>query len=129
MLGRLLAVDCIVPLRPPLISRLLAGQSGQWHDLTALLPLRVMGEAESGRSRRRRWRAEEPRAITVVRRKLEMLNAVTLLADLAVPPSNRLEALKGDRRGQHSIRINDQWRLCFVWRDGDAYDVEVVDYH
>jgi proteic killer suppression protein len=65
----------------------------------------------------------------VVRRKLEMLNAVTSLADLAVPPSNRLEALKGDRRGQHSIRINDQWRLCFVWRDGDAYDVEVVDYH
>jgi proteic killer suppression protein len=73
----------------------------------------------------RRWRSIE----RVVRRKLEMLNAVTSLADLAVPPSNRLEALKGDRRGQHSIRINDQWRLCFVWRDGDAYDVEVVDYH
>jgi toxin HigB-1 len=73
----------------------------------------------------RRWRSIE----RVVRRKLEMLNAVTWLADLAVPPSNRLEALKGDRRGQHSIRINDQWRLCFVWRDGDAYDVEVVDYH
>ena len=73
----------------------------------------------------RRWRSIE----RVVRRKLEMLNAVTSLADLAVPPSNRLEALKGDRRGQHSIRINDQWRLCFVWRAGDAYDVEVVDYH
>ena len=73
----------------------------------------------------RRWRSIE----RVVRRKLEMLNAVTSLADLAVPPSNRLEALKGDRRGQHSIRINDQWRLCFVWRDVDAYDVEVVDYH
>ena len=73
----------------------------------------------------RRWRSIE----RVVRRKLEMLNAVTSLADLAVPPRNRLEALKGDRRGQHSIRINDQWRLCFVWRDGDAYDVEVVDYH
>ena len=58
-----------------------------------------------------------------------MLNAVASLADLAVPPSNRLDALKGDRRGQHSIRINDQWRLCFVWRDGDTYDVEVVDYH
>ena len=77
------------------------------------------------RSPSRRWRSIE----RVVRRKLEMLNAVTSLADLAVPPSNRLEALKGDRRGQHSIRINDQWRLCFVWRDGDAYDVEVVDYH
>jgi proteic killer suppression protein len=73
----------------------------------------------------RRWRSIE----RVVRRKLEMLNAVTSLADLAVPPSNRLEALKGDRRGQHSIRINDQWRLCFVWRDGDTYDVEVVEYH
>jgi toxin HigB-1 len=73
----------------------------------------------------RRWRSIE----RVVRRKLEMLNAVTSLADLAVPPSNHLEALKGDRRGQHSMRINDQWRLCFVWRDGDAYDVEVVDYH
>jgi proteic killer suppression protein len=51
------------------------------------------------------------------------------LKDLAAPPANRLEALKGDRRGQHSIRVNDQWRLCFVWRDGDAYDVEIVDYH
>ena len=51
------------------------------------------------------------------------------LEDLRVPPANRLEALKGDRRGLHSIRINDQWRLCFRWRDGDAYDVKIVDYH
>ena len=49
--------------------------------------------------------------------------------DLRVPPGNRLEVLKGDRQGQHSIRINDQWRICFVWRRGDAFDVEIVDYH
>jgi proteic killer suppression protein len=63
------------------------------------------------------------------RKKLEWLHAAARLLDLAMPPGNRLEALKGDRQGQHSIRINDQWRLCFVWRDGHAYDVEIVDYH
>jgi proteic killer suppression protein len=51
------------------------------------------------------------------------------LQDLRVPPGNRLEELKGDRKGQHSIRINDQWRICFGWRDGDAFDVEIADYH
>jgi len=65
----------------------------------------------------------------VARRKLEMLAAAKRLDDLRMPPANRLEALKGDRRGQHSIRINDQWRLCFRWEDGDALDVEIVDYH
>ena len=64
-----------------------------------------------------------------MRRKLEMLETAKKLADLKIPPGNRLEALKGDRRGQHSIRINDQWRLCFRWQNGDAYDVEIVDYH
>jgi proteic killer suppression protein len=73
----------------------------------------------------RRWRNIE----RVLRRKLELLNAATSLMDLTVPPNNRLEALKGNRRGQHSIRVNDQWRVCFVWRDGDAHEVEVVDYH
>ena len=62
-------------------------------------------------------------------RKLLMLDAAGMLDDLRVPPANRLEKLTADRRGQHSIRINDQWRLCFRWRDGDAYDVEIVDYH
>lgn len=62
-------------------------------------------------------------------RKLFLLDTVTRLEDLRVPPGNRLEALGGDRRGQHSIRVNEQWRICFVWRDGDAYDVEFVDYH
>lgn len=61
--------------------------------------------------------------------KLAMLDAAASLADLRVPPGNRLEALKGDRSGQHSIRINDHWRICFIWRDGHAHAVEVTDYH
>lgn len=58
-----------------------------------------------------------------------MIDAAHRLEDLRVPPGNRLESLSGDRRGQHSIRINDQWRVCFVWREGGADDVEIVDYH
>ncbi len=58
-----------------------------------------------------------------------MLNNASSLDDLRIPPANRLEALKGDRKGQHSIRINDQWRICFRWHNGDAHDVEIVDYH
>ena len=65
----------------------------------------------------------------VARRKLLQLNAAQRLDDLRVPPGNRLEALRGGRRGQHSIRVNDQWRICFSWRDDGAYDVEIVDYH
>ncbi|MGB5261678.1 MAG: type II toxin-antitoxin system RelE/ParE family toxin [Gammaproteobacteria bacterium] len=65
----------------------------------------------------------------VARRKLRMLNNAHQLNDLRVPPANRLEALKGTRKGQHSIRINDQWRICFVWRNGNAEAVEIVDYH
>ena len=63
------------------------------------------------------------------RRKLLYLHRARTLGDLNAPPGNRLEALKGERRGQYSIRINDQWRICFTWRDGDAHDVEIVDYH
>ena len=63
------------------------------------------------------------------RAKLLAIDAATLLDDLRVPPGNHLEALHGDRQGQHSIRINDQWRICFVWRDNEAWDVEIVDYH
>ena len=63
------------------------------------------------------------------RRKLLYLNAATELEQLRMPPGNRLEALKGDRKGQYSIRINDQWRICFRWRDGNAHEVEIVDYH
>ena len=65
----------------------------------------------------------------MARKKLVILDAATELNDLRIPPGNRLEALKGDRKGQHSIRINDQWRLCFKWSDGDAYEVEIADYH
>ena len=71
-----------------------------------------------------------PTSIQVVaRRKLRMLNNAVTLDDLRIPPANRLEVLKGNRKGQHSIRINGQWRICFTWKAGDAYDVEIVDYH
>lgn len=65
----------------------------------------------------------------VARRKLTALDFARRLDDLRSPPGNRLEALSGGRSGQHSIRVNNQWRVCFVWRDGDVYDVEIVDYH
>ena len=65
----------------------------------------------------------------VARRKLLYLHRARSLNDLRAPPGNRLEALKSDRKGQHSIRINEQWRICFRWADGDAWDVEIVDYH
>lgn len=77
---------------------------------------------ETGRSRR--FRAIE----RVARRKLDMIGAAAVLTDLRVPPGNRLERLRGDRTGQHSVRVNDQWQICFVWNDG-ADDVEIVDYH
>lgn len=77
------------------------------------------------RQRVKRFRAFE----RVAQRKLRQLDIATGLRDLAAIPGNHLEALKGERRGQHSIRINDQWRICFVWRDGDVFDVEIVDYH
>jgi proteic killer suppression protein len=71
-----------------------------------------------------------PRGIQqVALRKLRMLNRAVTLQDLRVPPANRLEKLLGDRAGQYSIRINDQWRICFEWREGDAYNVEITDYH
>jgi len=65
----------------------------------------------------------------VARRKLLQLHAASELVTLRIPPGNQLELLRGDRRGQHSIRINAQWRICFVWREGGAYQVEIVDYH
>jgi toxin HigB-1 len=73
----------------------------------------------------RRWSPELQRAAL---RKLLILDAADELIDLRVPPGNRLEKLSGDRAGQYCIRINDQWRVCFEWRDGDAYEVEIVDY-
>ena len=67
--------------------------------------------------------------VKIANRKLMQIHSARTLDDLRAPPGNRLEALTGDRKGQHSIRINDQWRICFRWRDGDAHDVEIVDYH
>jgi len=66
---------------------------------------------------------------SIALRKLRMLNQARVLSDLRIPPANRLEALRGNRSGQHSIRINDQWRICFVWSEKGASDVEIVDYH
>lgn len=73
----------------------------------------------------RRFRAFE----RVAFRKIKYLMAAAALEDLRIPPGDRLEAISGDRAGQYSIRINDQWRICFVWRDGEAENVEIVDYH
>ena len=73
----------------------------------------------------RRYRSFQKAA----RRKLEMIEAAEVLGDLRTPPGNRLEALKGKRKGQHSIRFNDQWRICFRWKDDGAHDVEITDYH
>ncbi|MGD9542601.1 MAG: type II toxin-antitoxin system RelE/ParE family toxin [Methylocystis sp.] len=77
----------------------------------------------------RRSRRLPPDIQAVALRKLRLLNQARVLNDLRVPPGNRLEALKGDRFGQHSIRINDQWRICFVWIEGGPSDVAIVDYH
>ena len=86
------------------------------------------------RETEKNWRGIRSRALPddiqrVARRKLRMINNARDINDLRVPPGNRLEALKGDRTGQHSVRINQQWRICFRWDDGDAYDIEIVDYH
>jgi proteic killer suppression protein len=70
-----------------------------------------------------------PNLWSTARRKLDQLNAVTFLEELTIPPGNRLEALKGDRKGQHSIRINQQYRICFTWTQQGASEVEIVDYH
>jgi proteic killer suppression protein len=87
-----------------------------------------------GKETQKIWQGQHSRRLPVniqqvARRKLRMLNNARALNDLRVPPANRLEALHGSRVGQHSIRINDQWRICFVWEQGVALDVEIVDYH
>jgi toxin HigB-1 len=78
-----------------------------------------------------RWTSRKlpPDVQRIARMKLEILDAAEALQDLHIPPSNHLEKLAGKRSGQHSIRINNQWRICFVWRQENAYDVEIVDYH
>ena len=79
--------------------------------------------------RRERPKRFPKRLHRVALRKLRMLHRATSLKDLRVPPGNRLESLKGNRKGQYSIRVNDQYRICFAWKSGDAADVEIVDYH
>ena len=76
-----------------------------------------------------RSRKLPPDIQSVALRKLRLLNQAQVLQDLRVPPGNRLESLRGNRSGQHSIRINDQWRICFTWQDGGPSNVEIVDYH
>lgn len=92
--------------------------------------IKSFGDAETEQL----WTEERSRHIPANLRRaalkrLQMLNAAGTLGDLLVPPGNRLERLRGDREGQHSIRVNDQCRLCFLWRDGNAYEVEIADYH
>lgn len=92
--------------------------------------IKSFADKETEKLFRRRLSRKFPQEIQrVARMKLEILDAADLLSDLAIPPGNRLEKLSGDRKDQHSIRINDRWRICFVWRSGDAYEVEIVDYH
>lgn len=85
---------------------------------------------ETGKIYRREFSRKLPQAIQpVAMRKLWMLDAAADLNALRIPPANHLEALQGDRKGQHSIRVNQQWRVCFRWHDGDAHDVEIAGYH
>jgi proteic killer suppression protein len=110
---------------------------------SGLMALDVISASRYGDAMIRSFRAEETERIFLrdpgarfprrlqrtALRKLLLLHAAESLNDLLVPPGNRLEKLKGDRKGQHSIRINDRWRICFLWADGDAHEVEIVDDH
>jgi proteic killer suppression protein len=92
--------------------------------------IKSFANTETEKVFRRQFSRKLPEDIQAVAlRKLRMLNNSHGINDLRSPPTNRLETLSADRTGQHSIRINGTWRVCFVWRDGDAYDVEIVDYH
>ena len=94
------------------------------------LMIKTFADKETEKLFRRTFSRKLPQNVQLVARmKLEILDATEVLQDLRIPPGNRLEKLSGDREGQYSIRINDQWRICFVWRQENAYDVEIVDYH
>jgi len=102
--------------------------------ITASRYARLVIRSFRGRETERLFRRERSRALPqdqqrVALRRLVQLDAAASIADLRVPPGNRLEPLRGDRTGQHSIRVNDQWRICFRWREDGAHDVEIVDYH
>ena len=109
-------------------------QSGRLTLITRSVIIQVMiktfADKETEKLFGRTFSKKLPQNIQLVARmKLEILDAAEVLQDLRVPPDNRLERLSGNREGQHSIRINDQWRICFVWQQENAYDVEIVDYH
>jgi len=109
-----------------------AGDGWTEHNASRYAPgvIRSFGDAPTERLwARRRTKKLDPRIERTALRKLVMLDAAEVLDDLKVPPGNRLEALKGDRVGQHSIRINQQWRICFVWTPAGPDNVEIVDYH
>ena len=92
--------------------------------------IRSFGDRDAERLfERQRIKRLGPEVQRVALRKLRMLDAAVGLEDLRVPPGNRLERLRGDRAGQHSIRVNDRWRICFRWRNSDAYDIQIVDHH
>ena len=92
--------------------------------------IKTFADKETEKLFKRKFSKELPESIQrSARMKLEILDAANVLNDLTIPPGNRLEKLTGSREGQNSIRINNQWRICFVWRSGDAYEVEIVDYH
>ena len=91
--------------------------------------IRSFRDKETERVFQREFSRKHQAIAPVAKRKLDQLHAAAALADLRAIPGNRLEALAGDRQGQHSIRINDQWRICFRWANSDASDVEIVDYH
>ncbi len=100
------------------------------HRVSIALVIKSFKGREAERIYRGRFSRKLPHDIQrLAARKLEMLAAASQLKSLRIPPSNRLEKLKGDRSGQHSIRINDQWRICFVWKGGDAREVEIADSH
>lgn len=91
--------------------------------------IRTFRDKDSEKVSRREFSRRFQAIADIAKRKLDHLNAATSLQDLAAIPGNQLEALRRDRTGQHSIRINDRFRICFLWKDGDAYEVEVTDYH
>ena len=102
------------------------------HTISVIIPSMIASFADDRAEalfKRERVRGIDPRIQRTALRKLAYLDAAATLDDLRVPPGNRLEALKGDRAGQHSIRINDQWRIVFRWHEGRAHDVAIVDYH
>ena len=92
--------------------------------------IKSFADKETEKLFERRFSRRLPQDIQAIsRRKLEILDAAESLSDLSVPPSNRLEKLSGDRQDEYSLRVNEQWRICFEWRNGNAYRVEIVDYH